>query len=83
MNGSWPFLVIIFESMETPIALFPNVSEFHLESVERDDLRHALTLVVTSTARAAPCPECGQASHRHHSRYWRTVADLPWAEYTV
>ena len=69
--------------METLIALFPNVGEFRLDSVERDDLRRALTLVVVSTARNAPCPECGQPSSRYHSRYWRTGADLPWAEYTV
>jgi transposase len=81
--GSWPLLVIIFESMETPITLFPNVSEFQLDSVERDEVHRALTFVVTSTARGASCPECGQLSHRYHSRYWRTVADLPWAEYTV
>ena len=69
--------------METPIALFPKGSEFQLTSVERDDVHGALTLVVTSTATAAACPECGQPSRRYHSRYWRTVADLPWAEYTV
>src|SRR5689334_12458821 len=69
--------------METPIALFPKGSESHLEAVERDDLRRALTLVVTSTARAAVCPDCHQPSRRYHSRYWRTVAEMPWAEYTV
>jgi transposase len=69
--------------METPIALFPNGKEFQLDTVERDELRRALTLFVTSTARTALCPECEQPSHRSHSRYWRTIADLPWAEYTV
>src|SRR4030095_285070 len=69
--------------MEPLIALLPNGREVPLGSVERDDLRRALTLVVVSTARNAPCPECGQPSSRYHSRYWRTVADLPWAEYTV
>lgn len=69
--------------METPITLFLNVSEFQLDSVERDEVHRALTFVVTSTATAAACPECGQLSHRYHSRYWRTVADLPWAEYSV
>lgn len=69
--------------METLIALFPNVSEFRLDSIERDELRRALTLVVVSTAQNASCPDCGQPSSRYHSRYWRTVADLPWAEYTV
>jgi transposase len=75
--------VIIFWGMETSLAFFPKGSEFQLNSVERDDQRRALTLVVTSTATTASCPECGQSSHRYHSRYWRTVADLPWAEYTV
>jgi transposase len=69
--------------METPLILFPKGSEFQLNSVERDDSHGAVALVVTSTAPAASCPECGQLSHRYHSRYWRTVADLPWAEYTV
>jgi transposase len=27
---------------------------------------------------AAPCPCCGALSHRVHSRYVRTIADLPW-----
>ena len=81
--GSWPLLVIIFWGMETPLALFPNGNEFQLDTVERDELRRALTLFVTSTARTALCPECEQPSQRSHSRYWRTVADLPWADYTV
>src|SRR4029453_11279566 len=69
--------------METSIAFFPKGSDFHLEAVERDDIHGALTLVVTSTATVASCPECGQPSKRYHSRYWRTLADLPWAECTV
>src|ERR1043165_639933 len=69
--------------MDTPLALFPNGSEFRLQVGERGHLRGALTLVVTSTATAAVCPECNQPSHRSHSRYWRTVADQPWAESTV
>ena len=69
--------------METLIAFFPKESDFHLEAVERDDNHGALTLVVTSTATVASCPECGQPSKRYHSRYWRTLADLPWAEYSV
>ena len=24
------------------------------------------------------CPACGNRSSRVHSRYWRTLADLPW-----
>ena len=37
-------------------------------------------LVVTATARqhVVACPGCGHASTRVHSRYRRTLADLPW-----
>jgi len=37
----------------------------------------SLTLVVAATRRCAECPKCGAASKRIHSRYVRTVADLP------
>ena len=36
-----------------------------------------LTLVITSTLPEMPCPECHQPSGRLHSRYRRTLADLP------
>jgi transposase len=38
----------------------------------------SLTLVVRATAPTAACPRCGTVSRRVHSRYVRTVADLPW-----
>lgn len=34
--------------------------------------------VVAATRATAPCPICGQSASRVHSRYRRTVADLPW-----
>lgn len=37
----------------------------------------ALTVQVSSTALTAPCPLCQQRATRIHSRYQRTVADLP------
>jgi hypothetical protein len=33
--------------------------------------------LLVATAPSAPCPRCGAASDRIHSRYRRTVADLP------
>lgn len=33
--------------------------------------------MTTTTARAA-CPDCGMLTSRVHSRYDRTLADLPW-----
>jgi len=36
-----------------------------------------LTLIITSTLAEMPCPECRQPTKRIHSRYTRTLADLP------
>lgn len=37
-----------------------------------------ITIEVHSRSGGACCPQCGQSSERVHSRYWRTLADLPW-----
>lgn len=38
----------------------------------------AITLVAKPSSRVALCPVCGKRSSRVHSRYTRTLADLPW-----
>jgi transposase len=57
-----------------PLDLFPGAN------LRLDDLvvtpTTAIALLV-STAPTATCPQCGTASDRIHSRYRRTVADLP------
>jgi len=40
---------------------------------------HAITLVVATTRKRAQCPLCRSWSKRTHSRYDRTIRDLPWA----
>src|SRR5689334_13767501 len=37
-----------------------------------------ITLVMTSTRESVTCPGCGRLTRRVHSRYARTLADLPW-----
>lgn len=37
-----------------------------------------VVVVVLPTRAAVPCPACGQLARRVHSRYRRTVRDLPW-----
>ena len=37
-----------------------------------------IVLVATTIRRSVPCPDCGHAATRVHSRYSRTVADRPW-----
>jgi transposase len=36
-----------------------------------------LTILTRPTSPTSDCPGCGQASERVHSRYLRTLADLP------
>ena len=40
--------------------------------------KNAITLVARPSSRVALCPVCGQRSTRVHSRYTRTLSDLPW-----
>ena len=42
-----------------------------------------LTILASSEASDVRCPLCGQHSDRVHSRYTRTLADLPWADLAV
>jgi transposase len=37
-----------------------------------------ITIVTSSRQQAAPCPSCAIVSRRVHSRYQRTLRDLPW-----
>jgi transposase len=46
-----------------------------IDHVSLTDERVIVT--ATATCGAVPCPICGQRAHRIHSRYQRTVADLP------
>lgn len=43
-------------------------------------LKEQLVIEAGIAGDAAPCPACGGVSGRVHSRYWRTIADLPIAE---
>jgi len=61
--------------------LLPNPDRFHLEYIACSD--NTLTITVTSVQKTAPCPICGQSSQRIHSRYQRTLADLPWNQIAV
>ena len=51
------------------------------EGVQCDVVRFGPGIVIlklAATEPAVPCPDCGQPSRRVHSRYTRTLADLPW-----
>jgi transposase len=57
--------------------LMPWLPGLRLDGIDAVDGQVTVTL---KSVQAEPvCPLCGQISHAVHSRYWRKVADLPWA----
>jgi transposase len=42
-----------------------------------------VTIRAVSEATEVRCPLCGESADRVHSRYTRTLADLPWARFAV
>jgi transposase len=63
--------------MRTAIAPHELLPEgLNLESLSIETGR--VSICVSSGTRRSVCPLCGDASSRVHSRYARTVSDLPW-----
>jgi transposase len=56
-------------------------ADMRVEEVEID--KHRLLLVLSSTQLTAACPYCSCLSTRLHSRYMRTLMDLPCQERAV
>lgn len=56
--------------------LSPSPTELHLDGFEVD--ARSITIQIATKRTVAPCPSCGQFSDRIHSRYTRTLTDLPW-----
>jgi transposase len=69
--------------MERLADLLPQAPLLHLETWQIDTATAQVTLHVQSTQTRVHCPVCRCPTRRIHSRYWRTVADLPWAHYRV
>ena len=61
--------------------LLPDVPCLRLDAILTDD--QTIHITMTSTQSTAACPVCAAASARSHSRYQRTVRDLPWASHSV
>ncbi len=66
--------------MELLSDLLPQAPLLHLETWHLDTTTAQLTLRVQSTQTLVHCPVCRFPTRRIHSRYARTVADLPWAQ---
>jgi transposase len=69
--------------MELPLALLPKRPPLYLETWNVDEATGQLTMWVISTQARGYCPVCRCSTRRIHSRYDRTVADLPWAHFRV
>lgn len=62
-------------------ACLPIPPSLHVETLLLDD--DGLTILAASEVETTPCPRCGRCADRVHSRYVRTLSDLPWAALTV
>src|SRR4051812_43332236 len=58
-------------------------SRVRLETWNLDPVRSTITLTLRTRRITACCPLCGRRSKRVHSRYERTLADLPWGGYAI
>src|SRR3954447_4922340 len=63
--------------------LLPDRTCVRLETWNLDPVRSAITFTLQSRRMTACCPLCGRRSKRVHSRYERTLTDLPWGAYAV
>ena len=63
--------------------LLPDTTHVRLETWTLEPAQSALTINLRARPATARCPLCGRRSKRVHSRYQRTLADLPWGEQAV
>jgi transposase len=73
----------IARRMELLPGLLLDAPFLYLETWQMDAATAQVTLRVKSTQTLVHCPVCRCPTRRIHSRYMRTVADLPWAHYRV
>jgi transposase len=63
--------------------LLPDPASVRLDTWAIEPARPAITLTLQSRSRMACCPLCCRRASRVHSRYERTLADLPWGEHAI
>ena len=66
-----------------PSCLLPDAIHVRLETWALEPAQSAFTITLRARPATARCPLCGRRSKRVHSRYQRTLADLPWGEHAV
>ncbi len=77
----------IHEGMYTPDnlirLLLPQSTDLVLTALDLDPDCHQIIVSATSVQAEGTCPHCNRPSLRLHSHYQRTLADVPWADFTV
>lgn len=68
-------LILEMKSAFNTVSILPSV-DLKLECFVANKDR--ITVIVSCIRTSSPCPICHQPSARVHSRYTRTLADLPW-----
>ncbi len=63
--------------------LLPNPALVRLETWSFEPAPASITVTLRSQSFQIQCPLCGERSKRTHSRYERTLADLPWGEHAT
>lgn len=71
----------MFKRITSLTALLPQAHGLKLEYTDIQE--HTLTLTLRTTTPEAACPTCATPSFTVHSRYTRTVRDLPGGGYAV
>jgi transposase len=71
----------MYTPKKLPMSLLPKAPGLKLQDVAID--AEMVSFSVESTCLSICCPVCGQKTARLHSRYLRTLTDLPWGGRSV
>lgn len=69
--------------MEVPTCVLLDSAATECDAIHVQIDNRAIRLLMHSIQTTSHCPLCAQPSARVHSRYHRTLADLPWADVPV
>ena len=63
--------------------MLPKTTPLQLDAWSISEPQAQIILLVSSTQEAARCPACHTPARHIHSRYIRTLVDLPWSGYGI
>ncbi|MEH1780355.1 MAG: hypothetical protein V7L26_14780 [Nostoc sp.] len=71
------------KAIEVLCHLLPDTKNLQLKNWLINEAQATITLIIASVQAVTQCPICTSQTHRIHSRYERTLADLSWADYRI